>query len=88
MSHHELVNEAPHGRAFPWNTGPSGQGSAECAWCGRTIYAPAIPCSVAPIEGLADLETAPGLGDRCKYEATTRVGAMRKVEGTDDAHHG
>lgn len=61
-------------RAFPWNTGPSGQGSAECTWCGRTIYAPAVPCSVRPIAGLADIATSPGLGERCKYEAATRVG--------------
>ena len=74
MAHHEPTQGIPRGRAFPWNTGPSGLGSAECTWCGRTIYAPAVPCSVAPIVGLADIMTAPGLGDRCKYEATTRVG--------------
>lgn len=62
---------APH-RAYPWNTGPSGQGSAECGWCGRTIYAPALPCSVQPIVGLANIATSQGLGDRCKYEAETR----------------
>lgn len=63
------------GVAYPWNTGPSGQGSTDCGWCDRTIYKPAIPCSVAPIAGLAEIETAPGLGDRCKYEWRTRVPA-------------
>jgi hypothetical protein len=57
---------------YPWNTGPSGQGSTECGWCGRYIYRPAVPCSVAPIPDLAGIETGPGLGDRCKYEAATR----------------
>jgi hypothetical protein len=60
-------------RALPWNTAPSGQGSSECAWCGRSIYKPAVPCSVSPIEGLENIVTAPGLGDRCKYEWRTRV---------------
>ncbi len=62
----------PDGIAYPWNTGPSGQGSEDCAWCGRAIYKPALPCSVAPIAGLERIATSVGLGDRCKYEATTR----------------
>lgn len=66
---------APDGVAYPWNTGPSGQGSADCDWCGRAIYRPALPCSVAPIAGLATIETGPGLGDRCKYEFETRRAA-------------
>ncbi|MES2339715.1 MAG: hypothetical protein V4537_16605 [Pseudomonadota bacterium] len=65
----------PDGVAYPWNTGPSGQGSTECGWCGRTIYMPAVPCSVAPIPGLEDIVTSAGLGDRCKYEAATRAEA-------------
>ena len=60
----------PH---YPWNTGPSGLGSTLCAWCGRTIYEPAVACSLAPPEGLMDMETGPGLGDRCKWELSTRV---------------
>ncbi|URW74474.1 hypothetical protein M9980_07715 [Sphingomonas donggukensis] len=64
----------PDGTAYPWNTGPSGQGAEECGWCGRFIYRPAVPCSVVPIAGLEDIETAPGLGERCKYEAATRRG--------------
>ncbi len=61
------------GGAYPWNTGPSGQGSETCAWCDREIYRPAVPCSVSPIAGLAEIETAPGYGDRCKYEVQTRL---------------
>ena len=34
---------------------------------------PALPCSVAPVEGLMSLETVPGQGARCKYELGTRA---------------
>ncbi|MDB5696221.1 MAG: hypothetical protein JWN21_1764 [Sphingomonas bacterium] len=44
-----------------------------CGWCGRAIYVPAVPCSVRPVAGLASIETASGMGDRCKWEANTRV---------------
>ena len=60
----------PH---YPWNTGPSGLGSTRCTWCDRIIYEPAIACSVAPPEGLLEMETAPGFGDRCKWDLSTRV---------------
>ena len=43
-----------------------------CNWCGRAIYVPAVPCSVRPVRGLVGMNTAPGLGDRCKWELTTR----------------
>lgn len=65
------------GGIYPWNTGPSGQGSATCAWCDREIYRPAVPCSESPIAGLADIVTGPGMGDRCKYELSTRSGLSR-----------
>ena len=58
--------------AFPWNTEPSGLGSALCDWCGRDIPAQALPCSIAPAEGLELLQTQPGRGDRCKWELRTR----------------
>ena len=29
---------------LPWSTPPSNQGSTECRWCWRFIYAPALPC--------------------------------------------
>jgi hypothetical protein len=58
---------------YPWNTGPSGLGSTLCTWCDRIIYEPAVACSVAPPEGLMEMETSPGLGDRCKWEFSTRT---------------
>lgn len=47
------------------------------------IYKPALPCSMGPIEGLADMETPPGLGARCKWELLTRDadGLERLPEG-------
>lgn len=58
---------------YPWNTGPSGLGSTRCTWCDRTIYQPAIACSIAPPKGLMRMETSPGLGDRCKWELSSRL---------------
>lgn len=58
--------------AKPWSTPPSGQGENECTWCLRTIYMPALPCSIEPIEGLLRTSTSPGQGNRCKYELSTR----------------
>lgn len=58
--------------SLPWNTPPSNQGSTECRWCWRFVYAPALPCSVAVIPGLAEMPTSSGLGDRCKWELATR----------------
>ena len=66
------MDEALLTRPLPWNTGPSGEGSATCAWCGRNIYAPAEPCSVQPIDDIETLVPVPGLGDRCLYEMRTR----------------
>jgi hypothetical protein len=64
------MDEATH---LPWRTGPSGQGgSTTCGWCHREIYAPALPCSVEPVEGLLRMETQPGVGARCQYELGTR----------------
>jgi len=59
---------------LPWATQPSGRGAATCEWCGRSIYAPATPCSLADLpELLAIVALArPGAGDRCEYEARTR----------------
>ena len=58
--------------ALPWSTPPSDLGSASCDWCGRNIYAPALPCSVKPILGIDALLTPPCLGDRCLWEMRTR----------------
>ena len=58
---------------LPWATQPTGQGSNECAWCGRAIYVPALPCSIQPVQGLARLKTMPGQGQRCQYELSTRA---------------
>ena len=57
---------------LPWMTPPTGMGGDICAWCDRMIYKPALPCSVVPVEGLAEMETPPGLGARCKWELLTR----------------
>lgn len=65
--------DGSQGRPYPWDTMPSNLGSTMCDWCGRHIYAPAVPCSVEPVAGLADMETGPGLGDRCKWELATRT---------------
>ncbi len=63
----------------PWSTPPSNQGSTECRWCWRFIYAPALPCSVTVVPGLAEMPTSSGLGDRCKWELVTRVAADSAV---------
>ncbi len=59
--------------ALPWNTPPSNLGSAECRWCWRFIYAPAIPCSIEVLPRLAEIAISSGLGARCKWELATRV---------------
>jgi hypothetical protein len=46
-------------QALPWNTPPTNLGSTRCEWCGRNINAPALPCSVAPVDGLSGLGTKP-----------------------------
>jgi hypothetical protein len=69
---HAKVGEGP---ALPWNTPPSNQGSAECRWCWRFIYAPALPCSIEVPCNLAEMRTTSGLGDRCKWELATRMPA-------------
>lgn len=58
---------------LPWTTPPTGQGHAMCGWCDRAIYLPAAPCSVRPVAGLLAMDTGPGLGDRCKWEMSTRA---------------
>ena len=65
--------EAGKELALPWNTPPSNQGATECRWCGRFVYAPALPCSIKVVPGLAEMSTSSGLGDRCKWELATRV---------------
>jgi len=65
--------EAHKGFPVPWNTPPSNQGSTECRWCWRFIYAPAVPCSIEAVPGLAEMTTSTGLGDRCKWELATRA---------------
>lgn len=74
--------KAGNGLALPWNTPPSNQGSAECRWCWRFIYAPAFPCSVKLLSALAQTPTSSGLGDRCKWELTTRVPSDAALAGT------
>jgi hypothetical protein len=70
---HDPVPDQGHAPALPWTTPPTDRGDAICDWCGRAIYVPAVPCSVRPVRGLASMDTAAGLGDRCKWELTTRV---------------
>jgi hypothetical protein len=76
--------DAEAGKEFPspWSTPPSNQGSTECRWCWRFIYAPALPCSVKVLPGLAGMPTSSGLGDRCKWELATRVPADDALAGT------
>ena len=57
---------------LPWMTEPSDLGFNQCRWCDRVIYLPALPCSTAPVEGLLQVATLPGQGERCKWELTTR----------------
>jgi hypothetical protein len=57
---------------LPWATEPGAGGAARCHWCDRDIYAPALPCSVEPVEGLMRMELQPGFGARCQYELATR----------------
>jgi hypothetical protein len=57
---------------MPWSTAPSGRGAAMCDWCGRSIYRPATPCSLADRHALLAMITSPGAGARCDYEARTR----------------
>ena len=68
----EIAADGDDKPALPWTTPPTHLGSATCGWCGRGINAPALPCSVAPVEGLAEMITSPGLGERCQYELRTR----------------
>lgn len=65
---------------LPWATEPGVGGSAMCGWCDRHIYAPAVPCSVEPVEGLMRMTLQPGLGARCQYELATR---RPDLAGTD-----
>lgn len=58
---------------LPWSTPPSNQGSTECRWCWRFVYAPAFPRSIKVVAGLAEMRTSSGLGDRCKWELATRA---------------
>jgi hypothetical protein len=58
---------------LPWNTPPSNQGSTECRW--RFVYAPALPCSIVVVPGLAAMPTSSGLGDRSKWELANRASA-------------
>lgn len=80
--------DEPH---LPWTTGPSGQGARMCGWCHRDIHAPALPCSIEPVDGLLRMETQPGFGARCQYELGTRRpdivadGAAGGVADQDDA---
>ena len=67
---------------LPWATEPSGRGSNDCAWCGRAIYVPALPCSIRPVDGLSRMKTMPGQGQRCQYELGTRVPTI--VDRIDD----
>ena len=73
--------EAHRGLFLPWATPPSNLGSTECRWCWRFIYAPALPCSVKVLPGLAAMTTSSGLGDRCKWEHETREPAVGAQAG-------
>jgi hypothetical protein len=64
---------------LPWTTQPSDQGDSECDWCFRAIYLPAVPCSVRPVDGLLEIPTQSGQGERCKYELVTRDAAMATI---------
>lgn len=68
---------------LPWTTEPSDMGSQRCTWCDRAIYLPAVPCSVEPVDGLLRIETVPGLGERCKWELTTRCPQLVEAMGED-----
>lgn len=68
------------GMPLPWSTPPSNLGSSECRWCWRFIYAPAVPCSIEVVPGLAEVTTSSGLGDRCRWELATRVQAGGTVQ--------
>jgi hypothetical protein len=57
---------------LPWATGPTGAGSRRCEWCDRDINLPALPCSVKPVAGLAEMKLGAGVGQRCQYELATR----------------
>lgn len=59
-------------RALPWNTPPSDEGFHVCAWCGRAIYSPALPCSVETVPDIAELLQPPCHGDRCLWEMRVR----------------
>lgn len=73
--------KAGKGVPLPWSTPPSNQGSSECRWCWRFIYAPALPCSIEVLPGLADMLTSSGFGDRCKWELATRMPANGALAG-------
>ena len=68
----ETAAAPPEAPALPWMKPPTDLGSALCSWCGRDIHAPVLPCSVAPIDGLAEMITSPGMGERCQWELRTR----------------
>ena len=74
--------EAGKELSSPWTTPPSKQGSTECRWCWRFIHAPALPCSVKVLPGLAGMPTSSRLGDRCKWEFATRMPADGALAGT------
>ena len=73
------------GEAPPWTTEPGDHGSTDCGWCHRAIYLPALPCSVKPIAGLAEMQTVQGQGKRCQWELLTRRPAVGC--GQDPASH-
>jgi hypothetical protein len=65
--------ESAEAMPLPWATPPTDLGDAICDWCGRAIYVPAVPCSVRPVVGLLAIDTGRGIGDRCKWELSTRT---------------
>ena len=79
----EQAEGDPH-EPLPWATPPTDQGHETCDWCGRAIYHPAVPCSVRPVAGLAEMPTGPGLGDRCKWELRTRGGGVPALSTVAD----
>lgn len=74
------IGETSH---LPWSTEPTGLGSAECRWCFRAIYKPAVPCSTEPVAGLARMKTTPGQGRRCQFELSTQAPEVLQAAGIE-----
>jgi hypothetical protein len=67
-----MTDTTANARPLPWTTEPTGAGSERCAWCGRDINHPALPCSATNGADAASVVTRPGYGDRCTWELRVR----------------